>query len=288
MRVHPSLLAPKITRRQVTIGFGIVSALLLINLVAYPRKQIVQKTNQAAPAEKMIEVVIARTAVEPGQPLEKADLVLEQRPVSTLPTDVVTNFEAVKDKVAAGPIPARYPVSQAFLADPVTVVPVAHNQNAEPVIEDPIETLLKEIERDTVAVTLTFNTEAPQRGSRLALSLPKGKGEPILIVEDCWVSKSNGHEATLRLEPAQALIVQAAKSYGNFNFMELPFEGASPFMGQGMSSIDDLKMRMEGSAAKPKDGPAPAKNQPIGRVWQSDDPTNQICIYSDGHSEPCS
>lgn len=282
MRVHPSALGSKFPKHKIIVGVVLVVALIGVPLFTGKKEVVVQAP--VAPVEKRIDVVIARDPIEPGQPLDKANLVLEQRSINTLPADVITSFDVLKNKVAAGPIPARYPLSMAFLADPVTTLPqVSETETQKP--EDPIETLLKEIEKDTVALPINFSSDAPPRGSRLAITLAKGRGESILVIDDCWVSKASGKDATLRLEPAQGLILQSAKSYGSFNFMVLPFEGPSPYLGKGVASEEELKKLVEGNVVQVKDRP---RNQagPIGRAWISDDPSYKLGVFSDGTIKP--
>lgn len=248
MRVHPSIFSQKGRQWQYPAAVGLLLFLLILNLWRGP-KQTVNAATQAAPLEKKIEVLVVREALQPGQPLEKAKIVLERRPVNTLPSDAVTTFDALKGKVAAGPIPAGYPLAAALLADPVAVVPVSEKQK-ELKPEDPIETLLKEIEQDTVAVSVTMAANPPGRGSRIALMLSNPRGEPIVVVEDCWISKASGRDALLRLEPQQALLLQSAKGYGNFNFIEIPLEGPSPYAGKGVANRDELVKLIEGEAPK--------------------------------------
>lgn len=276
MRVHPSVLAPRINKWQLPIA-GVVGLILLIGFFSSG-----SKSEPAKPVEKRIDVVVVKEAVQPGQPIDKANLVLEQRPVSTLPSDVVTSFEAVTNKVAAGPIPARYPLSTAFLADPVTVsAPENNDEQATP--EDPLESMLKEIEREKVSVPVTFVTDAPPRGARVAVTLTKGPGEAILVLEEAWISKSASREASILVEPNQALIIQSARSYGNFGFMILPAEGTSPYVGKGVKSEQELKLLVEGPKVIAR---ANDEGQISGRAWVTGDETRKLTVFKDGSIKP--
>ncbi|MBX7143560.1 MAG: SAF domain-containing protein [Oligoflexia bacterium] len=245
MRVHPSILGSGGKRWQYPAVVALLLFLLLVNVVRGPKEVVVAAA--PTPVEKRLEVLIAREAIQPGQPLDKANVVLETRPAYTLTKDAVTNFDALKNKVAAGPIPAGYPIAVSLLADPVAVVPVSDRKGQKDV-DDPVETLLKEIEQETVAVPITFASTPPGRGARIALTLNNPHGDPVVVIEDCWVSKANGREAVLRLEPQQALLLQSAKSYGNFNFIEIPTEGQSPYAGKGVGSKDQLTRMLEGES----------------------------------------
>ena len=227
MRVHPSILAPKSASKwQFPLAFALLIFLLVINLTRGPQKPV-----EAAqrPIERRIEVVVAQASVEAGQPLEKASLVLEQRPVNTLPADAITNFEVLRNKVAAGPIPAGYPLAMALLADPVPVIAVDGKSLEDELPEDPTEMFLQEIERETVAVPVLFKSASPERGARIAITLSLGRSDSLIVIDECWVSKSSGRNATLRLDPQQALIMQDARGHGSFDFIELPPDGASPY-----------------------------------------------------------
>ncbi len=243
MRVHPTILAPKSAKWHFPAAFALLFFLLILNLMRGPREEVVAEK----PEEKLIEVVVAQQSIETGQPLETATLVLERRPVNTLPSDAITSFEQIKDKVAAGPIPAGYPLAIALLGDPVPVMPIAAASSdvVEPAT-DPTEALLREIEKDTVAMPLSFNADAPQRGTRIAITLMRPKGEPIVVIEDAWVSKASNRDVVVRLSASQALVLQSAKNQGTFNFIELPIEGPSPYAGKGMTSEAQLKAELEG------------------------------------------
>ena len=247
MRVHPIVLAPKAARWHFPLAFGLLFLLLIVTVLRGPRKQVVADQ----PAVKMVQVLVAKKTIEPGQPLDKTAFALEKRPINTLPADAITSLDVVKDKVAAGPIPAGYPLAVTLLADPVPLVATA-SEVAEEVTEDPIETLLKELEKDTVAIPLRFTTEAPPRGTRVVVMVPGFKGQPTIVAEDSWVVRATGREATIRLDPAQALVLHVAKarSDGQFAFIEIAADGVSPYAGKGVSTEEDLRTALDGTPTK--------------------------------------
>lgn len=241
MRVHPTVLAPKVSKWHVPVAFGVLVFLLGLNLFRGPSKPAVAVQ---APIEKRLEVLVAKEFIEAGQPFEKAAIVFEQRPVTTLPADVVTTMDVLKQKVAAGPIPAGYPLAKSLIADAVPVVQTSGKQDAGAISEDPIDTILKEIESETVAVQVTFDNSAPSRGARIAVMANRrgvGDGNPLIVVEDCWVSKSTDKVATLRVDSSRALILTTAMSSAVLSYIEIPKEGASPFLNQGIKSVPELQ-----------------------------------------------
>ena len=245
MRVHPSILAPRIAKWHYAV-IGVLFLLLVVSFFGGSKEKqvVVHKTEKAA--VKKVEVIVAVEPVEAGQPLENANLVLEQRPVHTLPADAVTTFDMIKNKIAAGPIPAGYPLASALLAEPVATLTIDESAIADDIPEDPIEILLKEIESETVALPIAFTAAAPQRGARVAVTLSKSRGKSVVVVEDAWVASSKQRDAILRLAPAEALLLQSAKQYGNFAFIEIPTHGPSPYEGKAVGGIEELKFMLEG------------------------------------------
>lgn len=227
---------------------------LLFNIFRGPSQSVVATQNAN---EKRIEVVVAVESIEAGQPLEKANLALQQRPINTLPADAITSFEALKDKVAAGPIPAGYPLSMAFLAEPVPVVPI-EEEIIEEEPEDPRESILREIEKDTVATPVQLDSpQLPPRGARVAIILkPRPNtgvgGEPIILLADAWVSKSDGRGVTLRVSFDEARYIDYAKSYGTLSYLELPLEGNSPYASDAIKDMNELRNIFEPDAMRQK------------------------------------
>ncbi len=252
MRVHPTSVSSSWSKWQFPIGAGVLAILLLAVIFRGPSRQVAAAP---VPVEKRIQVAIAHSKIETGQPLEKADIRLEERPISTLPADVITSLDALKNKVAAGPIPAGYPLAVALLASPIVVVPQDSISDSP---EDPVETLLKEIEPETVAVPVDFNTIPPGRGRRIAVAFLQQGKSPIMLAEEAWIVGVTGREATVRVEPSRALILQVAKGAGKFSFIELPMDGASPFVGQAVKSLEDFQALVSGDA---KDARRAAANE---------------------------
>ena len=233
---------------QFPAAFVLLLVLLVATIIRGPQEVVVAKP--VAPKIKRISVVVVKKPIKAGDRLDRANLVMEQRPVNTVPADVVTAFSALKGKVAAGPIPAGYPLAQALLVDPKPVE-VASNEAEEPEV-DPLDLLLEEIKRDTVAVPLLFSSTAPPRGTRVALALSGAKGDTVLVLDDAWVSEASGARATLRVEPTRALFLQSARKLGKFSFIEIPSEGSSPYSGHAVKDMEALELAMGLRAIGPK------------------------------------
>ena len=241
MRVHPTVLAPKVSKWHLPVAFGVLIFLLGLNLFRGPSRAAVAVQ---APVEKRLEVLVAKEFIDAGQPFEKAAIVFEQRPVTTLPADVVTSMDVLKQKVAAGPIPAGYPLAKSLIADAVPVVQTVGKENLAVEGEDPIESILKEIEAETVAVQVNFENVGPPRGTRIAVMANRrgsGDGNPLIVVEDCWVAKTADRVSTLRVDSSRALILTTAMSAAELSYIEIPREGGSPFLNQGIRTVAELQ-----------------------------------------------
>ncbi|MCB0339235.1 MAG: SAF domain-containing protein, partial [Bdellovibrionales bacterium] len=214
--MHPSLLAPKVKRWQFPVAIGLVVTLLLVTAFRGSDNVIVQQDTR--PKEELLTVVVTTKAVGAGDPFDQATLALEPRPINTLPNDVITSFELLDGKVAAGPIPAGYPLALALLAESVPLM--APTDIPSPIEADPFDILIKEIERETVAVPLQFMGNAPERGKRVALAISGRRGETVLVIDDAWVTESSGSMATLRVAPKRALFLQSVKNLGSLTFIE--------------------------------------------------------------------
>ncbi|MBN8547779.1 MAG: hypothetical protein J0M12_00540 [Deltaproteobacteria bacterium] len=133
-------------------------------------------------------------------------------------------------------------------------------------LEAQVDSALREVEQQTVAVPLTFETLAPGRGARIALTLNDARGDTVVVIEDAWVSKSVGREVVLRLHPEQALVLQSARSYGSFHFIEIPSQGASPYIGKGVRDSDQLARLMTPLSAQSSLRPA-SRGKQQGYAW---------------------
>lgn len=246
MRVHPSTISPKATKFQLPVAIALILCVGAYNFWG-------GKTVVRAPEEKKIEVVVAKEKIEAGTPLEKAKVALELRPVSTLPSDAITSLDNLKNKVAAGPIPAGYPLAVALLAEPAKLLPVSAVSKEPVKPEDPSEILLKQLEGTTVSISLSFPVEPPGRGSRLAVTLPSPQGDTLVLVPESWVEKTVGNQATLRVTADEALFLQSARTLGGFGFVSLASDGPSPYQDKAIKNIEDLRKLLNIN----KTGPTP-------------------------------
>lgn len=240
MRVHPSLIKSGRSKWQYPAIFAFLLILLIVNLIGRP-KQVIQNVR---PMERMVKVLVTEKSIEAGQSLETAAIKSEDRPASLVPADAITSIEVLRNKVAAGPIPAGYPLARAFLADPMPILAVTEDQTKAAVQVDPVDTLLEEIRRDTVAVPVNFSTEAPKRGSRVAVAITGANGQTILLLDKAWISESSGSRATLRVEPTRALFIESARKLGNLSFIEIPVEGESPYSGNAVNDMESLEIAL--------------------------------------------
>ncbi len=261
MRVHPSIISPRASKWQLGAGVLVVLVVLCIAFFRSPTEKIIIKEGSA----QLKEVVVARQAIDTGQPLDKAKLALEQRPVYTLPSDAITSLDLVKNKIAAGPIPAGYPLALALLAEPVPVLAPSDPSALTP-SQDPIESILHEIEKDTVAVQVRFNNQtAPRRGARITILAARSFGDPIVVVEECWVASSDGPSATVRVNPSKALLIRSFSNSESFGFIELSASGENPYLGKGVKDKDELDRLLKGVKAVE---PAKAEKRKLkGYAW---------------------
>ncbi len=230
--------------------------LLVFNLMGRPKTISVGR----APAERTVQVLVATRSIEAGQPLDIAQIKLEARPVSLLPVDPITSPEQIRNKVAAGPIPAGYPLARAFLADPLPILPVPEDQAKVQAPVDPVDTLLEQIKHDTVAVPVAFASQAPNRGARIAVAITGQNGETVLILDKAWVSESQGNRATLRVDPDRALFIESARKLGNLSFIEIATAGESPYSGHAVNDMDSLELAL-GVRNVAKTAPVQAKKE---------------------------
>ncbi len=258
MRVHPSLLSTRAAKWQYIAAFGLLIFLLL--MTAFRRPQQVVVAPRVDPAT-LRPVVITQRALGAGEPFDLTQLKIEQRAINTLPSDVVSTFNELKDKVAAGPVPAGYPVSRAFLAEPMPLLPPSESELAltEPGKEDPLELILSTIEATTVGVTLDFDRRPPPRGSRVALALIAPSGRMAIVVDDAWVTDSHGGQSTLRVEPTKAVFLQSLKQYGSLTYFDIPSQGPSPYSGQAMPDVKALELAL--GIVKGKTAPVVAQQE---------------------------
>lgn len=282
MRVHPSTMSPKATKFQLPIAIALILCVGSYNFWG-------GKTVVRAPEEKKIEVVVAKDKIEAGTPLEKAKVALELRPVSTLPSDAITSLDNLKNKVAAGPIPAGYPLAVALLAEPAKMLPVNPAPKDSGKEEDPNEILLKQLEPSTVAISLSFPVDPPGRGSRLAVTLPSPQGDTLVLVPESWVEKANGNQATLRVSADEALFLQSARTLGGFGFVSLASDGPSPYQDKAIKNIEDLRKLLNVNKSSPStEGASPTSQKKgcvrTGSAWMTSEMV-KYWICADGGIE---
>ena len=85
MRVHPSIISPRASKWQLGAGVLVVLVILCIAFFRAPKEKIVV----AEPQGQLREVVVARQAIDTGQPLDTAKLAIETRPCYTLQSDAI-------------------------------------------------------------------------------------------------------------------------------------------------------------------------------------------------------
>lgn len=66
----------------------------------------------------------------------------------------------------------------------------------------------------------------------------------MLVADDAWVETSNKKFAQLRVPTSTALFIEEAKAFGRFSYFLVSEEGSSPFEGQAVKNIDELKERL--------------------------------------------
>lgn len=245
MRVHPSSTGSigKVAQRwQYPVAIGLV--LLLLVVTAVRSRAPVAPVQPQQPAVKMIDVVVSTKPIEAGQPFDKGSLVIEQRPVNSLPSDVITSFEILNDKVSAGPIPAGYPLSRAFLAEAVPVLSASSEQ--EDVLKeiDPFDTILERISKDTVAVSIELNSTAPERGKRVALAVLGQDNKALIIVDEAWVTESNPRGAVVRVGADKALTLQSVSTSNRLVAFEISPEGDSPYKNLLVTDMDQIDIAL--------------------------------------------
>ncbi len=241
MRVHPGFLAPKRARWQYPAAFALLLFLLVMNILRGPKEAVVAKE---MPPVKVNEVIVAKSAFSAGEPLSRDKLVIERRSVNSLPVDAIGSFAEIEGMVAAGPIPAGYPLAKVLVGKPVPIAPVSDDAASIDKALDPVEALIQSIIPETVALPVNFAGIAPKRGSRVALAISNHTGDTVLILDAAWVSDSSGSSATLRVPPAKALYVQSVMRLGNLTYIEIPTEGASPYSGHAVENMNDLQVAL--------------------------------------------
>ncbi|GEM_PF-3302297 len=243
VRVHPGFLAPKNRRWQFPVAFAVLLFVLVMNLFRGPSTQVSAKEMMPV---KVQDVVVIKSPFLAGEPLDKSKLGIEKRAVANLPIDVVSSLTEVEGMVAAGPIPAGYPLARVLMAKPVPILPMSNEVELINHQLDPVEAMLQQIIPDTVALPVSFSSLAPKRGARVALALSNYTGDTSLILDAAWISESSGNTATIRVPPDKALFLQSVikLSQLSLTYIEVPIEGASPYAGHAIENMHDLQVAM--------------------------------------------
>jgi len=219
---------------------------LLLVVIAIPSGDSgnIKNTTDVKPKVLTRAVVIARNPLPAGAKLENSYLTVEERPEATLPDDAIESVEEVLGKITLGPIPANYPLSRTLVSD-------AEQLPEKKGLTDYIKrTRVQTAKRNTVAVALSFRGMSPVKGQRVALSVQGTRGGSVLVVDDAWVEDVNEDVAYVRVSPATALFLEEAKSLGKISYLVIPDEGTSPYDGQAVANIFELRKKLGLDVAK--------------------------------------
>ncbi|MCB0358848.1 MAG: SAF domain-containing protein [Bdellovibrionales bacterium] len=241
MRVHPTVLRTSNNRWQFP-----VAAVLLLGLIATTLMRGSGSNADATANLELRSVVVVQTPLEAGKPITKEMLVRQNRPLMTLPSDFVTDWAEIEGRVSVGPVPSGYPLAKSLLILPKDLK-ASQQQPTEP--KEPekksyFDEHFETIQKNTVAINIPFAAAAPPRVSRVALSLKGTTGPSVLIAEGVWVEATDRNSARLRVPSEAALFLEEAKGLGRFSYFVINEEGKSPFEGQSVSDLDELKIRM--------------------------------------------
>ncbi len=176
--------------------------------------------------------------------IEESFLSLEKLPSSLLGDDVYKSFSDVVGKYSKNRLPKGSPLRKSFLVDSLK------EQESETKDVKKLEPDLEVLYPNTVAVTLPFLTVAPAPGSRIAISIQGDAGKSVLVAEEAFVQSVDGNFVQVRVASHLALFLEGAKSLGVFSSLVIPKEGDSPFLGQGVSDIFELKEKLNPTITK--------------------------------------
>lgn len=126
MRVHPGRLSLASTASKLGAVFGICLAIAALGFarelpinITIKQKGVVSELK----SNNTIEVLVARSVIEPGAYLDDSNLGFESRNPEHLPDDAVTQWPAIKGKVAIAQISKNTVISRASLGMPVALIP---------------------------------------------------------------------------------------------------------------------------------------------------------------------
>lgn len=252
MRVHPTLLTRTGPRRGLRwVAAGLLCLLLLSML--YPSKPSTQVVQAPAPAEKMIDVVVAIDAVQPGEMLEDKKFKIEPRVVKDLAANVVTSLESLRGKVATSAIPKGYAVVADWLAEPVQVEKAPPEISAEKVV-DPRTILYEQIRGETSEVPVIFPEGRPRKGSRIAIGVVSDSDKDngvIMVIDEAWVLDygDDNSSVLVRVKPEKAFFLRSVVNLASnrITYIGLADSGQSLYQGKTVDSLSELKKLLNGN-----------------------------------------
>jgi len=239
VRVHPTEFKSYGSRWQ-----GAVAILLLLVILGMSLfRGSGTSADAALQSVAMKDVVVVRNFIATGTPIVRDDLLVESRPVSTLPADVVTTVADFEGRVAAGPIPAGIPLSKTMLSRPEDLVqPESSTGDSETI--DPVDLRLNMLRSKRVEVPISFKTRAPEKGTRVALWVQRFNSSPAVVASEAWVASSQGNTSNVLVSPSTALFLEEAKGLGSFSFFVLPHQGESPYDAELVKDINMLRVKL--------------------------------------------
>ena len=184
-------------------------------------------------------VLVVKNSIPAGAQINTDYLVREKRPISTLPEDSITTLEEIQGKFALGPIPAGYPLSASLLVESFE-----DDESLQVTKEQLADKRLASISKDTVGISVNFESVAPSRGDRIALSIRGESGKSVLVADEVWVEESSQTWSRLRVTPATALFLEEAKEIGLFSYFVINEEGPNPFREKAIQDIRELKKQL--------------------------------------------
>ncbi|RMD87585.1 MAG: hypothetical protein D6808_01195 [Candidatus Dadabacteria bacterium] len=243
MRVHPSNIGGGGSKWKFSALAALLLFLLVVTIAKGPSQQ-VTATQNVPKQEKMVEVVVAKDHFQAGEPFEGTKVALERRPASSLPPDVVTSLDMVEGKVAAGPIPADYPLVKAFIAEPIPIVPSSKSKETALVDIDPVESLLREIRSDHVIVPIKFEEKPPPRGSRIAIAIKRGANQ-ALVLSSAWIESVDGKTAMVLVPASKSMFFGNALLLGSPIYYAINQDGPSPYEEGEITTIEGVRRALE-------------------------------------------
>ena len=238
MRVHPSVVRSSGARWHFPVAVLLLLAVLVSNVFKGARNSATASTQ-----EKMVRVIIATAPIEQGKAIDIDQLKFQSRPASQVPPDAVTDPNQLKDKFAASPILPGYPLATPLISDKAETKKSGGPGKAEP---DPetvrIQEKLNEINKDTIGLTLNFLNPPPPKGTRIAIAIQGKTGSSQIVADEAWVETVNDKmSATVRVKNRTALLLNDARTLGNFSYFSIPEQGESPFAKDVVSDLMVLR-----------------------------------------------